>query len=51
MFKGDFHQWKVVSLYGIKKHVSKKNQFHSNLDSNASLYKVFSSFYQEILIH
>ena len=34
MFEDDFHDWKVIPLFSIGKHLGKNFKFHNNNDIN-----------------
>ena len=50
MFEDDFHDWKVIPLFLIGKHLGKNFKFHSNSDISNDILSNFSSFYQDIFI-
>ena len=50
LFKDNFHDWKVMQLFLIDKHLGKNFKFHNNTYiSNDILF--FPSFYQDIFIN
>ena len=50
MFEDDFHDWKVIPLFLIGKHLGKNFKFHSNSDINNDILSKFPSFYPDIFI-
>ena len=41
LFEDDFHDWKIIPLFLIDKHLQKNFKFHNNLDiSNDILFKI-----------
>ena len=49
-FEDDFHDWKVIPLFLIGKHLGKNLKFHNNIDINNDILSKFQSFYQDIFI-
>ena len=49
-FQGDFHNWKVIPLFLIGKHLGTNFKFHNNIDINNDIFSKFPSFYQDIFI-
>ena len=45
LFKDDFHNWKVIPLFLIHKHLGKNFKFHNNI-----FFSYIPSFYQDIYI-
>ena len=50
MFEDDFHDWKVIPLFLIGKHLGKNFKFHNNIDLSKDILSKFPSFYQDIFI-
>ena len=50
MFEDDFHDWKIVSLFLIGKHLGKNFKFHNNIDLSNDILSKFSYFYQDISV-
>ena len=50
LLKDDFHDWKVIPLYLISKHLGKSFKLHDNFDINNDSLSNFLSFYQDIFI-
>ena len=50
LFEDDFHDWKVIPLFLIGKHLGKNFKFHNNIDINNDILSKFPSFYQDIFI-
>ena len=50
LFEDDFHDWKVIPLFLIGKHLGKNFKFHNNIDINNEVLSKFPSFYQDIFI-
>ena len=48
LFEDDFHDWKVIPLFLIGKHLGKN--FHNNIDISNDILSKFPSFYQDIFI-
>ena len=47
LFKGNFHDWKILPLHIIHKSLRKKFVFYSNLQINKKLTKNFPKYYKE----
>ena len=47
LFKGNFHDWKILPLHIIYKSLGKKFVFYSNLQINKKLTKNFPKYYKE----
>ena len=50
LFENDFHDWKVIPLFLIGKHLGKNFKSHNNIDISNDILSKFSSFYQDIFI-
>ena len=50
MSEDDFHDWKIIPLFLIGKHLGKNFKFHNNIDISNDILSKFPSFYQDILI-
>ena len=50
LFEDDFHDWKVIPLFLIGKHLGKNFKFHNNIDLSKDILSKFPSFYQNIFI-
>ena len=50
LFEDDFHNWKVIPLFLISKHLGKNFKFHNNIDISNDILSKFPSFYQDIFI-
>ena len=50
LFEDDFHDWKVIPLFLIGKHLGKNFKFHSNIDLSNNILLKFPSIYQDIFI-
>ena len=50
LFEDDFHDWKVIPLFLIGKHLGKNFKFHNNIDISNDIISKFPSFYQDIFI-
>ena len=50
LFEDDFHDWKVIPLFLIGKHLGKNFKFHNNIDLSKDILSKFPSFYQDIFI-
>ena len=50
LFEDDFHDWKVIPLFLIGKHLGKNFKFHNNIDISNDILSKFPSFYQDIFI-
>ena len=46
----DFHDWKVIPLFLIDKHLGKNFNFHNNIDISNDILSKFPSFYRDIFI-
>ena len=46
----DFHDWKVIPLFLIGKHLSKNIKFHNNINLSNDILSKSPSFYQDIFI-
>ena len=49
LLEDDFHDWKIIPLFLIGKHLGKNLKFHNNTDINNNIISKFLSFYQDIL--
>ena len=45
----NFHEWKLIPLYYIKKYVDKEFKFHSNVEIPNNILSLLHLFYKEIL--
>ena len=50
LFEDDFHDWKIIPLFLIGKHLGKNFKFHNNIDLSNDILSKFLSFYQDIFI-
>ena len=50
LFEDDFHDWKVIPLFLIGKHLVKNFKFHNNMDISNDILSKFPSFYKDIFI-
>ena len=50
MLEDDFHDWEIMPLFSIGKHLGKNFKFHNNIDISNDILSKFPSFYQDILI-
>ena len=50
LFEDNFHDWKVILLLLIGKHLGKNFKFHNNIDKSNDILSKFSSFYKDISI-
>ena len=50
LFKDYFHDWKVIPLFLIGKHLGNNFKFHNNFDIINDLLLKLPSFYQDIFI-
>ena len=50
LFEDDFHDWKVIPLFLIGKHLGKNFKFHNNIDISNDILSKLPSFYQDIFI-
>ena len=50
LFEDDFHDWKVIPLFLIGKHLGKNFKFYNNIDISNDIISKFPSFYQDIFI-
>ena len=50
LFEDDFHDWKVIPLFLIGKHLGKNFKFHNNIDLSNDILSKFPYFYQDIFI-
>ena len=50
LFEDNFHDWKVIPLFLIGKHLGKNFKFHNNIDINNDIISKFPSFYRDIFI-
>ena len=50
LFEDDFHDWKVIPLFLIGRHLSKNFKFHNNIDMSNDILSKFPPFYQDIFI-
>ena len=48
LFEDDFHDWKVMPLFLIGKHLGKNVKFHNNIDLSNDILSISPSFYQDI---
>ena len=49
-FEDDFHDWNVIPLFLIAKHLGKSFKFHNIIDISNDILSKFLSFYQDISI-
>ena len=49
IFDEDFHEWKMIPFYLIRKAFGANFKFHSSLDMSKCPRKMFTLFYLEIL--
>ena len=50
MLEDDFHDWKIIPLFLIGKHLGKNITFHNNIDTSNDILPKCPSFYQDIFI-
>ena len=50
MFEDDFHDWKVILLFLIGKHLGTNFKFLNNIDLSKDILSEFPYFYQNIFI-
>ena len=50
LYNNNFHEWKLIPLYLIKKHLGENFKFHPNLSLDANLINFFPLFYKNIFI-
>ena len=50
LFDNNFHQWKVIPLYLIRRYLGRNFKFHSNLEVSHSILCKFPRFYKEVII-
>ena len=50
LLEDDFHDWKVILLFLIGKHLGKNFKFHNNIDISNGIVSKLSSIYQGIFI-
>ena len=50
LFEDNFHDWKVIPLFLIGKHLGKNFKFHNNNDISKYILPKFPAFYQGIFI-
>ena len=50
LFEDGFHDWKIIPLFVISKHLGKNFKFHNNIDISNNILSKFPSFYQNIFI-
>ena len=50
MLEDDFHDWEIMPLFSIGKHLGKNFKFHNNIDISNEVLSIFPSFYQNIII-
>ena len=50
LFEDNFHDWKVIPLFLISKHLGKSFKFDNNIDISNDILSKFLSFYQDIFI-
>ena len=50
LFDNNFHQWKVIPLYLIRRYLGRNFEFHSNLEVSHSILCKFPIFYKEVII-
>ena len=50
LFEDDFHDWKVIPLFLIGRHLGKNFKFHNNIDMSNGILSKFPPFYQDIFI-
>ena len=44
LFEDDFHDWKIISLFLIAKHLGKNFKFHNNVDISNDILQDFHLF-------
>ena len=49
MLEDYFHDWKVIPLFLIGKHLGKNIKFHNNIDTSNDILPKCPSFYQDVL--
>ena len=50
MFEDNFHDWKVIPLFLVGKHLGKNFKFHNNVDANNDILSKFLSFHRDVFI-
>ena len=50
LFEDDFHDWKIITLFLIGKHLRRNFKFSNNIDINNDILSKFPSFCQDIFI-
>ena len=50
LFEDNFHDWKVIPLFLVGKHVGENFKFHNNIDANNNMLLRFPSFHQDVFI-
>ena len=50
LFEDHFHDWKVIPLFLICKHLCKNFKFYNNIDTSNGILSKFPSFCQDIFI-
>ena len=50
LFEDDFHDWKVIPLFLVGKHLGKNFKFHNDIDISNDILSKFPVFYQDIFI-
>ena len=50
LFEDDFHDWNVIPLFLIDKHLGKNFKFHNNIDISNDILSKFPFLYQDIFI-
>ena len=50
LFEGDCHDWNIIPLFLIDKHLGKNFKFHNNLDISNDILSKCPCFYQDIFI-
>ena len=50
LFDNNFHQWKVIPLYLIRRYLGRNFKFYSNLEVSHSILCTFPRFYKEVII-
>ena len=50
LFEDDFHNWKIIPLFLIGKHLVKNFKFHNNIDISNDILSKFPTFSQDIFI-
>ena len=50
LFEDDCHDWNIIPLFLINKHLGKNFKFHNNLDISNDILSKCPCFYQDIFI-